>query len=138
MVKRMSNVRIVISPSPSAFYAPAPHPGLSNQLFAHESWRFPELWRAVAARVEACERALAVLRPVLRVLAVSPLSFPLRLYFFRRLMIRLNLNVFAKRKTDKSKRHKDGSGHHHPMGVFPIEQQVQHSAIDPSLVISPF
>jgi hypothetical protein len=53
-------------------------------------------------------------------------------------MIRLNLNVFAKRKTDKSKRHKDGSGHHHPMRVFPIEQQVQHSAIDPSLVISPF
>jgi hypothetical protein len=29
-------------------------------------------------------------------------------------------------KTDKPERHKDGSGHHHPMGVFPIEQQVEH------------
>jgi hypothetical protein len=29
-------------------------------------------------------------------------------------------------KTDKPGRHKDGSGHHHPMGVFPIEQQVEH------------
>jgi hypothetical protein len=32
----------------------------------------------------------------------------------------------SKDKTDKSKRHKDGSGYHHPMGVFPIE--VQHLA----------
>jgi len=29
-------------------------------------------------------------------------------------------------KTDKPERHKDGPGHHHPMGVFPIEQQVEH------------
>ena len=29
-------------------------------------------------------------------------------------------------KTDKPERHKDGSGQHHPMGVFPIEQQVEH------------
>jgi len=43
----------------------------------------------------------------------------------------------SKGKTDKSKRHKDGSGHHHPMGVFPIEQKVRHLAIAPSLVISP-
>ena len=34
-------------------------------------------------------------------------------------------------KTDKPERHKDGSGHHHPMGVFPIEQQVQHLAVAP-------
>jgi hypothetical protein len=40
-----------------------------------------------------------------------------------------------KYKTDKPGRHKDGSGHHHPMGVFPIEQKVQHFA--PSLVIFP-
>jgi hypothetical protein len=38
-------------------------------------------------------------------------------------------------KTDKSKRQKDGSGYHHPMGVFPIERKVQHLAIAP--VISP-
>jgi hypothetical protein len=31
-------------------------------------------------------------------------------------------------KTDKPGRHKDGSGHHHPMGVFPIEKQVEHFA----------
>jgi hypothetical protein len=43
----------------------------------------------------------------------------------------------SKGKTDKSNRHKDGPGHHHPMGVFPIEQKVQHLAIAPSLVISP-
>jgi hypothetical protein len=35
-------------------------------------------------------------------------------------------------KTDKPGRHKDGSGHHHPMGVFPIEQQVEHLALPPS------
>jgi len=35
-------------------------------------------------------------------------------------------------KTDKPERHKDGSGHHHPMEVFPIEQQVEHLAIAPS------
>jgi hypothetical protein len=28
-------------------------------------------------------------------------------------------------KTDKSGRHKDGSGHHHPMGVFPVEEQLE-------------
>src|SRR5438132_11637558 len=35
-------------------------------------------------------------------------------------------------KTDKRESHKDGSGDHHPMGVFPIEQQVEHLAIAPS------
>jgi hypothetical protein len=58
-------------------------------------------------------------------------SFPIRLYF-RRPMIRLNVPVSMKCKTDKPSRHKDGSGHHHPMGVFPVEQQVQHLAIAPS------
>jgi hypothetical protein len=43
----------------------------------------------------------------------------------------------SKGKTDKSKRHKDRSGYHHPMGVFPIEQKVQHLSIAPSLVIFP-
>jgi hypothetical protein len=28
-------------------------------------------------------------------------------------------------KTEKPCRHKDGSGQHHPMGVFPIEEQLQ-------------
>jgi hypothetical protein len=41
-------------------------------------------------------------------------------------MIRLNVPVSMKCKTDKPGRHKDGSGHHHPMGIFPIEQQVEH------------
>jgi hypothetical protein len=41
-------------------------------------------------------------------------------------MIGLNVPVSMKCKTDKPDRHKDGSGHHHPMGVFPIEQQVEH------------
>jgi hypothetical protein len=36
------------------------NPGLSEQLFAHEISRSPELRRAAADRVEACERALAV------------------------------------------------------------------------------
>src|SRR6266436_5732859 len=44
-------------------------------------------------------------------------------------MNRLNVPVSMKCKTDKPERHKDGSGHHHPMGVFPIEQQMQHLAI---------
>src|SRR6266705_6285396 len=35
-------------------------------------------------------------------------------------------------QADKPERHKDGSGHHHPMGVFPIEEQVEHLAIAPS------
>src|SRR5712671_4539456 len=52
-------------------------------------------------------------------------------------MNRLNVPVSMKCKTDKPERHKDGSGHHHPMGVFPIEEQMQHLAIAPSLVISP-
>src|SRR5436190_22297684 len=38
-------------------------------------------------------------------------------------------------KTDEADRHKDGSAHHHPMRIFPIEEQVQHLAIAPSLVI---
>jgi hypothetical protein len=41
-------------------------------------------------------------------------------------MIRLNVPVSMKCKTDKPGRHKDGSGHHHPMRIFPIEQQVDH------------
>src|SRR5258707_6637490 len=44
-------------------------------------------------------------------------------------MNRLNVPVSMQCKTDKPERHKDGSGHHHPMGVFPIEQQMQHLAI---------
>src|SRR5258705_13317588 len=52
---------------------------------------------------------------------VSLISFPVRLHF-RRLMIRLNVPVSMKGKADKPDRHKDGSGHHHPMG---IEQQVE-------------
>jgi hypothetical protein len=40
-------------------------------------------------------------------------------------MNRLNVPVSMKCKTDKPERHKDGSGHHHPMGVFPIEEQLQ-------------
>jgi hypothetical protein len=35
-------------------------------------------------------------------------------------------SYFAGCEPDKPDRHKDGSGHHHPMGVFPIEHQVQH------------
>src|SRR5258707_15174132 len=38
----------------------------------------------------------------------------------------LNAPVSMKCKTDKPERHKDDSGQHHPMGVFPIEQQVEH------------
>jgi len=41
-------------------------------------------------------------------------------------MIRLNVPVSMKCKTDKPERHKDGSGHHHPLRLFPIEQQVEH------------
>jgi hypothetical protein len=41
-------------------------------------------------------------------------------------MIRLNVPVSMKCKTDKPERHKGGSGHHHPVRVFPIEQQVEH------------
>jgi hypothetical protein len=47
-------------------------------------------------------------------------------------MIRLNDPVSMKCKTDKPDRHKDGSGHHHPMGVFPIEQQVEHFGRQPA------
>jgi hypothetical protein len=43
-------------------------------------------------------------------------------------LIGLNVPVSMKCKTDKPGRHKDGSGHHHPMGVFPIEKQVEHFA----------
>jgi hypothetical protein len=53
-------------------------------------------------------------------------------------LIGLNVPVSMKCKTDKPGRNKDGSGHHHPMGIFPIEQQVEHFAHCPSLVISPF
>jgi len=51
------------------------NPGLSEQLFAHEISRSPELRRAAADRVEACERALAVSPPFLPAPAVSPPSF---------------------------------------------------------------
>jgi hypothetical protein len=42
-----------------------------------------------------------------------------------------------KYKTDKPERHKDGSGHHHPMGVFPIEQQMEHFGHCPLLSLFP-
>jgi hypothetical protein len=45
--------------------------------------------------------------------------------------------VSMKCKTDKSGRHKDGSGHHHPVGVFPVEEQLEQFGHLPSLVISP-
>src|SRR5437667_9494834 len=64
-------------------------------------------------------------------------SFPVRLHF-RRLMIRLNDPVSMKCKTDKPGRHKDGSGHHHPMGIFPIEQQMEHFAHCPLSRYFPF
>ena len=32
-------------------------------------------------------------------------------------------------KTDKSERHKDGPGHHHPMRVFPLQRGHPHSAL---------
>jgi hypothetical protein len=52
--------------------------------------------------------------------------------------IGLNVPISMKYKTDKPERHKDGSGHHHPMGVFPIEQQVEHFGhCPPPLAISP-
>src|SRR6266852_5319914 len=66
----------IISPLPSALGAAALNPGLSEQLFAHEISRSPELRRAAADRVGACERVLAVWPPSLRALAVSPPSFP--------------------------------------------------------------
>jgi hypothetical protein len=44
------------------------------------------------------------------------------------LLIDRPVPVLAKCKADKSERHKQSSGHHHPMGVFPIEQQVEHFA----------
>ena len=51
--------------------------------------------------------------------------FPIQ--HFRRLMIRrLSVPVLLECEPDKSERHKDGSGQHHPMGVFPIEQQGEH------------
>ncbi len=42
------------------------------------------------------------------------------------MIVGLNVPVSMKCKTDKPERHKDGSSHHHPMGVFPIEKQVEH------------
>src|SRR6266576_5001355 len=45
---------------------------------------------------------------------------------FRRLMIGPNVSVLIECKPDEPKHDQDGSGHHHPMGVFPIEQQVEH------------
>jgi hypothetical protein len=41
---------------------------------------------------------------------------PLRAPFFS---IGLNVPISMKYKTDKPERHKDGSGHHHPMGGIP-------------------
>ncbi len=65
----------LFSPSPLALGAVALNPGLSEQRSAYEISRSPELHRAAADRVEACERALAVWPPFLRALAVSPPSF---------------------------------------------------------------
>jgi hypothetical protein len=45
---------------------------------------------------------------------------------FWRLMIGPNVSVLIECKPDESKHDQDGSGHHHPMGVLPIEQQVEH------------
>jgi hypothetical protein len=45
---------------------------------------------------------------------------------FGRLMIGPNVSVLIECKPDEPKHDQDGSGHHHPMGVFPIEQQVEH------------
>src|SRR5438876_5259982 len=44
----------------------------------------------------------------------------------RLMIVGPNIPVSMKCKTDKPGRHKDGSGHHHPMGIFPIEQQMEH------------
>src|SRR5260370_28272420 len=60
---------------PSAFGVSGANPGLSEQRSAYEISRSPELHRAAADRVEACERALAVWPPFLRALAVSPPPF---------------------------------------------------------------
>src|SRR6266550_439381 len=65
---------ILFSPSPS-LGAVALNRGLSEQRSAYEISRSPELHRAAADRVEACERALAVWPPFLRALAVSPPPF---------------------------------------------------------------
>src|SRR5260370_23438632 len=49
---------------------------------------------------------------------------------------RLSVPVLLECEPDKPERHKDGSGHHHPMGVFPSSSKC---SIWPllSLVISP-
>jgi hypothetical protein len=52
--------------------------------------------------------------------------FPIQLPFRRLIIRRLTVPVLLECEPDKPERHKDGSGHHHPMGVFPIEQQVEH------------
>jgi hypothetical protein len=70
----------IISPSPLALGAVALNPGLSEQRSAHEISRSPELRRAAADRVEACERALAVSPPFLPVPEVSPPHFPLIMF----------------------------------------------------------
>jgi hypothetical protein len=63
--------------------------------------------------------------------------FPIQ--HFRRLMIRrLSVPVLLECKPDKSERHKDGSGQHHPMGVSQSNSKWSILAIAPSLVISPF
>ena len=54
----------IISPLPSALGAAALNPGLSEQLFAHEISRSPELYRAVADALEACEPALELMMSV--------------------------------------------------------------------------
>ena len=66
---------ILFSPSPLAPGAVALNPGLSEQRSAYEISRSPELHRAAADWMEACERALAVWPPFLRARAVSPPSF---------------------------------------------------------------
>src|ERR1700730_12992901 len=69
----------ITSPLPSALGAAALNPGLSEQLFAHEISRSPELRHAAADRVGVCERALTVWPLSLRALAVSPPPFSLLL-----------------------------------------------------------
>jgi len=45
---------------------------------------------------------------------------------FGRLMIGPNVSVLIECKPDEPKHDQDGSGHHHPMRVFPIEEQLEH------------
>jgi hypothetical protein len=74
-----------------------------------------------------------------RLLAGPLAAHPGRMHLsFGRLMIGPNVSVLIECKPDEPKHNQDGSGHHHPMGVFPIEQQVEHFGHCPSLDIFSF